>query len=92
METQCQHLKITEPYELLKLLQKFDQVLDGTLGAWKTDPVNFELRKDSNTICSQPYPVPMESKEMFKKEVEILVLIGFLEAANDSGCGFSSFA
>ena len=29
----------------------------GTLGTWKTNPVDFEFKKDVKTICSRPYPV-----------------------------------
>ena len=39
METQCQHLTMTQHNELLKLLQKFEQLFDGALGTWKSDPV-----------------------------------------------------
>ena len=35
METQCQHLKLTERNDLLKLLQRFKEFLDGTIGTWK---------------------------------------------------------
>ena len=58
METQCQHLTMTQRNEFLKLLQKFEELLDGTLGTWKTDPVDFELKEDMNPTCGQPYPVP----------------------------------
>ena len=34
--------------------------------------------------CSLPYPVPKVQKEMFKQEVEHLVVLGVLEVANDS--------
>ena len=44
METQCQHLSEAERNKLLKLLQNFEEFFDGTLGAWKTDPVDFELK------------------------------------------------
>ena len=42
METHCQHLTMTQCTELLKLLQRFGDLLDVTLGTWKTDPVDFE--------------------------------------------------
>ena len=41
METQCQHLTMTQSNEILKLLQKIEYLFDGTLGTCKTDPVDF---------------------------------------------------
>ena len=84
MENQCQHLTMTQRNELLKLLQKFQKLFDGTIGNWKTDPVDFQLREDAKPICSIPYPVLKVHKEISKKEVESLVLLGLLEVANDS--------
>ena len=72
---------------MLKLLQKSKQLFDGTLGTWKTDPVDFELKEGVKPICSRPYPVAKVHEEMFKKEVEHLVLLGVLEVANDSEWG-----
>ena len=69
METQCQHLTETQRNELLKLLQKFEELFDEKLGNWRTDPLNFELKKDAGPICSQPYQVPKVHEEMFKNEV-----------------------
>ena len=58
METKCQHKTITQRNELLKLLQKFEELFNGTLGTWETDPVDFELKEDMNPLCSRPYLVP----------------------------------
>ena len=44
MVTQFQHLTMTQRNELLKLLHKFEELFDGTLGTWKIDPVDFELK------------------------------------------------
>ena len=41
METQCQHLTMTQRNDLLKLLRKFEEFFYGTLFTWKTDPVDF---------------------------------------------------
>ena len=41
MENQCQHLTMTQHNELLTLLQKFEELFDGTLVTQKTDPVDF---------------------------------------------------
>ena len=57
METQCQHLTMTQRNEQLKLLQIFEELFDVTLINCKTDPVEFELKEDAKLICSQPYPV-----------------------------------
>ena len=47
METQRQNLTMTQRNNLLKLLQKFEELFDGTLGTWKTYPVDFELKEDA---------------------------------------------
>ena len=52
METQYQHITVTQHNELLKLLQKFEELFDGTLGTWKTDPLEFELKDNKNSVCS----------------------------------------
>ena len=44
METQYQHLTMTQRNDLLKLLEKFKELFNGTLGTWKTDPVDFDLK------------------------------------------------
>ena len=50
MENRCQHLTITQRNELLKLLQKFKELLDRTLSTWKTSPVEMELKEDVKSI------------------------------------------
>ena len=76
METQCQHLTVTQRNELLELLHKFEELFNGTLVTWKIYPVDVELKKYAKPICSQPYPVSKVHEEMLKKEVEYLVLLG----------------
>ena len=75
MKNQCQHLTTTQHIEMPQLLQKFEELFDGTLGTWITDPVYFELKEDAKPIFLRPYTVPKLHKEMFKKEVERLVLL-----------------
>ena len=84
METHCQYLTMTQRYYLLKLLQKFEELFDGTLGTYKTDQVYFYLGEDANQLCSQPYPVPKLHDGMFKNEVECLVILGVLKVKNYS--------
>ena len=49
----------------------------------KIDPKYFKLKENDMKTCSLPYPVPKVQKEMFKYEVENLVVLGVLELSND---------
>ena len=61
---ECAHLSKDEQRQLLKLLQKFEILIDGTLGTWKTDPVDLEL-KDSKVkpYHAKPYPMPYSQEK-----------------------------
>ena len=91
METQCLNLTKTQCNDLLKLLQKIEDLSDGTLGTRKTDLVDFELKEGAKPVCSRPYPVPKVHEESFKIEVECLVQIGVFRLLTDSEWGASSF-
>ena len=67
IETQCQHLTMTQRNEMLKLLQIFEYLFDGTLGTCKTDILLFELKEDTKTIFLQPYPVTKVHEKKFQK-------------------------
>ena len=67
METQCQHLTKIQRNDLLELLQKFEELFDGTFSTWKIDPVDFELKEVANSIYLRTYPLRKVRKEMFKK-------------------------
>ena len=58
MKNQFQNLTEKQCYWLLKLLQKSEELFVGTFGAWKTDPVEFELKYNANIIYSKPYLLP----------------------------------
>ena len=51
MENQCQHLTITQPNDFIKLLQKVENLFDGTLGTWKTYSIEFKLKENVKPIC-----------------------------------------
>ena len=57
MKNQCQHLTETQSNGLIKLLQSIEELFDGTLGTWKIDPVDFDLKEDAKPIFLIPYPV-----------------------------------
>jgi hypothetical protein len=41
----CTHLSSNDQTKLLRLLTEFEPLFDGTLGAWRTTPVTFELKE-----------------------------------------------
>ena len=76
---------------LLKLLKQYEKLFDGTLGKWRTNPVEIETRPDSKPVNSRWYPVPRINKQTFKKELERLVKIGVLERVQESEWGTPVF-
>jgi hypothetical protein len=44
---ECTHLEQAKRRQLLHLLQKYEDLINGSLGTWKTDPLQLEL-KDPN--------------------------------------------
>ena len=63
---------------LLSLLENFEDLFDGTLGDWATEPIDLEINPDSKQFNSRYYPVPIINKETFQKELKRLVEIGVL--------------
>ena len=50
---------------LLVLIEYFEDLFDGTLGNWATEPVDLELNPYSKPFNSIYYPVPRINKETF---------------------------
>jgi hypothetical protein len=67
---ECTNLEKAEQKQLLKLLQKYEDLFDELLGTWKTDPIQLEL-KDPNVkpYHSKPYPVPHLQEKQLKDEI-----------------------
>ena len=61
---ECSLLNAKEQQQLYNLLNKFAHLFDGTLGSWKTDPVDLELRdEDGKPYHAKPYPVPYSQEQ-----------------------------
>ena len=71
MENQCQYVIEVQRNELLKLLQKLEELFNGRIGTRKTDSEDFKFKEDAKTICSRPYPVPKVHKKCFKRSLNI---------------------
>jgi hypothetical protein len=57
-----------ERKKLLKLLQKFESLLNGTLGDWGEDEaLDLELQSGAKPHHDHPYRIPQIHRETFKK-------------------------
>ena len=81
-----------EQRELLKLLKKFEPLFDGTLGDWKTKPMDLKLKDlGSKPVCQKPYQVPKSKEQKLKQECDRLVGLGILQKVNHSEWGMPAF-
>ena len=82
---ECHMLSTSQQERLHKLLKKFAHLFDGTLGNWKTNPVELELKdKNEKPYHAKPYPVPHSQEQQLKDEVQRLVDFGVLRKVNRS--------
>ena len=58
-------LNVEENTLLLILLEDSEDLFDGTLGNWASEPVDLELKPDSKPFNIRYYPVPRINKETF---------------------------
>jgi hypothetical protein len=91
VSTNCTYLSLQDQNKLLKLLTEFEELFDGTLGDWKTEPVSFELKEGAKPYHGRPYPVPKSCKETTIKELNRLCDLGVLEFQPDSEWASPSF-
>ena len=87
----CSRLTSADQIQLLHLLQKYEQLFDGTLGDWKTTPVKLELKEGVWPFHGRAYPVPFIHNHTLKKEVERLESIGVLKWEGASEWGSPTF-
>ena len=75
----CSHLSNSQQKKLLRLLEEYEILFDGTLGDWKTDPISLPLKPGATPYHGRAYPVPHVYLETLKREVERLCQIGVLK-------------
>ena len=73
----CSHLSFEDKDKLLELLKDFEPLFDGTLGAWKTTPVAFQLKEGAKH--GRAFPIPIVYKETIMKEIKCLCELGVLK-------------
>jgi len=81
----CKRLSTPDKKRLHSLLMKYENLFDGTLGTWKTDPVQLELKDpEAKPYHAKPYPVPQAHEQALREEIARLVEYGVLRKVNRS--------
>ena len=65
----CAYLNSGQKKDLLALLGKYDELFDGTLGDWKTEPVGLEIKEGENPFHGRPFPVPVIHSYTLRKQI-----------------------
>lgn len=89
--SECTHLSKYQQQQLLKVLRNFQSLFDGTLGHWKDEQYNIELKTDAKPYHARPFPIPKAYEATLKMEVERLCKIGVLKCVNRSEWGSPTF-
>ena len=87
----CKHLSIPDQEKLLKLLTEFEDLFNGTLGDWDTEPVSLKLMEGAKPYHGRPFPTPKAEKETLKKEVQQLCELAVLKLQPESEWASSLF-
>lgn len=85
------HLNKEEQAKLLKLLQEYDTLFDGTLGHWQGEEYDIKLKPDATPYHSRSFPIPKVHERTLRLEVERLEEIGVLKKVNHSEWGAPTF-
>jgi hypothetical protein len=72
VDEHCKHLPVQDRNKLLDLLKEFEDLFDGTLGEWNTEPVHLELKEGAKPFHGRPFPVPKIHKNTLIKELNRL--------------------
>jgi hypothetical protein len=91
MVSECTNLHVSEQEKLGALLDKYADLFDGTLGTWKTTPVQLELKPDAKPYHGKAYLVPHSQERALKEEVQRMVDLGVMRKVNRSEWVFPAF-
>jgi hypothetical protein len=81
------HLTNSEQESLLKLLKKYEDLFDGTLGTFTGTPYDIKLKNSVEPHHAQPFPVLKIHKLTLKSELDRLCELNILKRVNRSQCG-----
>ena len=78
------HISNSEKSKLKNLLQKYEELFDGTIGTWNMDRHKVNLKDDVKPYHGRPYQVPKAHERALRNEVDSLVKIGVLKKVHHS--------
>ena len=79
IKRKCTNLSQLEQAKLLEVLTEFEDLFDGTLGDWDTEPVSFQLKKGAKPYHGREFPIPKVHKATILNEIKRLIEVGVLE-------------
>ena len=79
VKTKCTNLSSKEQAKLLEVLTEFEDLFNGTLGDWDTEPVSFQLEEGAKPYHGRAFPIPKVHKETILNEIKRLIEIGVLD-------------
>ncbi len=91
VNTNYLHLSLPDQNKLLDLFTKYEDLFEGTLGDWNTQPVSFDLQDGAKLHHGRAYLVPHAHKETLRKELTRLCELGVLEWQPESELAFPPF-
>jgi hypothetical protein len=77
-------LSKSECKELRRLLEKYKELFDGTVGTWKGEKYDIELKEGVKPYHAKAYPIPKAYEAVLQMEVKRLCKIGILKKVNHS--------
>ncbi len=66
------------------LLEEYRDLFDGSLGKWKGEKYDIELKQDAKPYHSRAFPIPRVHEQSLRMEVDRLCQEGVLRKMNDS--------
>jgi hypothetical protein len=89
---QHSHLNGDEQKQLLRLLSRFEDLFDGSLGTYNGRKYDIELKEGAEPFhAKRPYTVPRAYERQFRTEVERLCHLGVLKKINRSEWAAGTF-
>ena len=88
---ESKHLTAAQQDSLAALLERHEKLFDGTLGNWKSEDYDIELKEGAKPCHARAYPIPKAYEQTLKVEVQRLCTLDVLKKVNRSEWGAPTF-